>query len=305
MIDKETDNINDNNFKSSLRVEKNISNKNLGKTYVIADIHGMYGTYMDVIKRLDKNDKLFIIGDVIDRGKNGIKILEDIIRRVKNPKEGPKITFLLGNHEMQMICCTVTRVDYDFTEEFLSKIVNDTNSFLNDKNIDRLTKSYLDIWLNYNGGYKTLLDFIKLPKEEQEEMFDFLCESYVAYSDTICDEKYLFVHASPPSNEYLISKLSKSSRSLRFSDLLPDDYEEVLEERNNSTGLQIAKQEEFTTIYGHTPHKEGVIKDDKYNSICIDAGCGHGESLALFCIEDKNVEYFKEKEDYIKESDGR
>ena len=67
-----------------------------GKTYAISDIHGMYGSYMEAVKSLKENDTLFVLGDVIDRGRNGIKILQDMMKR-KNVK------FILGNHEWQMI----------------------------------------------------------------------------------------------------------------------------------------------------------------------------------------------------------
>ena len=49
------------------------------KTYVCSDIHGMYGSYCDAIKKIKDNDRLYILGDVIDRGAYGIKILQDII----------------------------------------------------------------------------------------------------------------------------------------------------------------------------------------------------------------------------------
>ena len=90
-------------FKSGLKVQQiNSTNpeRKMGKSFAIADIHGMYGSYMEVIKRMNPSDHLYIIGDVIDRGNEGIKILLDIIKRLNNEQNNPKITFLLGNHEM-------------------------------------------------------------------------------------------------------------------------------------------------------------------------------------------------------------
>lgn len=45
--------------------------------YVISDLHGCYDQYKQMLKKiqLSKNDTLYILGDVIDHGNDGIKIL--------------------------------------------------------------------------------------------------------------------------------------------------------------------------------------------------------------------------------------
>lgn len=83
---------------------KSPANSQKGKNYVISDIHGYYGSYLDALNMLSPQDTLFILGDVIDRGNNGIAILQDIISR-KKASQNPKIIFLLGNHEWQMLQC--------------------------------------------------------------------------------------------------------------------------------------------------------------------------------------------------------
>ncbi len=106
-------------FKSDLPYLKDaIENRNVsnekqqeieGKNYAISDVHGMYGSYMDAISKLTPKDSMFILGDVVDRGKNGIKIISDIIERKKqyenDPKNNPEITFLCGNHEWLFYRC--------------------------------------------------------------------------------------------------------------------------------------------------------------------------------------------------------
>ena len=48
--------------------------------YVISDIHGMWDKYQNMLKLINfsAEDELYILGDVIDRGEDGIKILQDI-----------------------------------------------------------------------------------------------------------------------------------------------------------------------------------------------------------------------------------
>lgn len=62
--------------------------------YAISDLHGCYEKYMKMIKRiaLGGEDTLYVLGDVIDRGTGGIKILLDMMRR-------PNIRPFIGNHE--------------------------------------------------------------------------------------------------------------------------------------------------------------------------------------------------------------
>lgn len=67
-------------------------------TYCISDIHGdlsRYRALLDLINFSD-NDTLYILGDVIDRGPDGIDILLDIMNR-------PNIHMILGNHEAMLL----------------------------------------------------------------------------------------------------------------------------------------------------------------------------------------------------------
>ena len=67
--------------------------------YLISDIHGNYSDFQQILKKIafDKEkDNLIIMGDVIDRGPDGIKLIEYI----KPFLENNSIELLLGNHEL-------------------------------------------------------------------------------------------------------------------------------------------------------------------------------------------------------------
>ena len=52
--------------------------------YVIADIHGCYEEYMELIEKIglsEENDHLYILGDALDRGPEPMKTLLDIMNR--------------------------------------------------------------------------------------------------------------------------------------------------------------------------------------------------------------------------------
>lgn len=70
-------------------------------TYLVSDIHGNMTAFRRMIDTLynPETDKLMILGDVIDRGSNGLEILEWIIPYVENQK----MDLLMGNHELFML----------------------------------------------------------------------------------------------------------------------------------------------------------------------------------------------------------
>ena len=71
--------------------------------YVMSDIHGCLARYKDIMRqiRLKKDDHLYVLGDVIDRGRYGLPILMDLVRR-------PNVTVMLGNHEHMMLEALLT-----------------------------------------------------------------------------------------------------------------------------------------------------------------------------------------------------
>lgn len=69
-------------------------------TYVVADIHGQYELFVDLLEQINIQnfDELYVIGDTIDRGKNPIKVLQKLM-------EMPNVICLAGNHELQALEC--------------------------------------------------------------------------------------------------------------------------------------------------------------------------------------------------------
>lgn len=66
--------------------------------YVMSDIHGNSRRFRSILSqiRLQPEDKLYILGDVIDRHGDGIRILRQIMAM-------PNAYMLLGNHEYMML----------------------------------------------------------------------------------------------------------------------------------------------------------------------------------------------------------
>lgn len=67
-------------------------------TYVLSDIHGNLRRFESIMKQinLQSDDTLYVLGDVVDRYPDGIKILRQIMK-MSNAK------MLIGNHEYMML----------------------------------------------------------------------------------------------------------------------------------------------------------------------------------------------------------
>ncbi len=136
--------------------------------YVVSDLHGCYDKYKKMLEKinLSENDTLYIIGDIVDRGKDGIKILLDMMRQ-KN------IVPLLGNH--------------DFTAYSVLKHLH------KEKKPDWLESVRKD-WLT-DGGMPTEKAFMELDKNEQETVLDYITDFSIYETVEIGDNSFILTHA--------------------------------------------------------------------------------------------------------------
>ena len=107
----------------------------MGKVYASSDWHGHYDIAKKLIDSLAADDTLYFLGDAMDRGDGGLRMLELIFN-------DPRIIFIKGNHEKFFTRTTPLLLSDDYS----------ANS--------------ADLWLFYNGGGKTL-DTFELYSEEQ------------------------------------------------------------------------------------------------------------------------------------------
>lgn len=94
--------------------------------YVVSDIHGNYELLVKLLKKIkfSKNDTLYVLGDVIDKGKDVQKLLDLLFVKLEN-----NAVVIAGNHE------------YDFTKFLTGLIVKDAT----DEELVLGAKKYLNI----------------------------------------------------------------------------------------------------------------------------------------------------------------
>lgn len=123
-------------------------------TYAVSDIHGCYDKYIDLLRKISfgPHDTLYVLGDVIDRGPDGFKILLDMAQR-------SNMINLLGNHEAMAI---------DTLPRMLRSVQPDGSVELSEEDAKAVER-----WF-YNGGELSLADFLWLNKGQMQIVWNYL-----------------------------------------------------------------------------------------------------------------------------------
>lgn len=136
--------------------------------YVMGDIHGEADRFHAMLKkiRFSEDDTLILLGDVIDRGPDGIALLLEIM-------EMPNVVMLLGNHEDMML-------------KYLSPSATGTE---------------IRRW-NKNGNAPTLAAYLKQKAKVQQRILGYLRGLPTHIELKVNDKRFYLVHGFPGENEH-------------------------------------------------------------------------------------------------------
>lgn len=222
-------------------------------TYALSDIHGCFDKYRAMLQEIDfcDRDTLYVLGDVIDRGPDGVMILQDMSLR-------PNVFPLLGNHELTAALC-------------LPWLMQE----ITDQSIDALQESQvaaLSDWL-VNGGEPTLRALKALDREAREDILEYLHEMALYAEVTAGGRAFVLTHAAP---EHF-----SPARAL-------DDYDlqDFLFGRPQPEAVYYPDK---TLVFGHTPTRlfgggDNILRQKSW--IDIDCGCVFkGGRLGCLCLD--------------------
>ena len=223
--------------------------------YVISDLHGIYDKYWRILQVVDlrPQDTLYVLGDVVDRGPDGIRILQDMMNK-------PNIFPILGNHEFVMAYCL---------RFLMREITEESVSALGLAEIGALTDWFA------NGGEPTFRAFNSLPNDERWGIMDYLGEFSLYEEVQAGGRDYVLVHAG----------IDNFSPDRPLEDYSPVDF---LEGRSSVTRSYWPDR---TVVTGHTPTRlipGNPVPDRIYKlkgRICIDCGCSFGGVLSALCLD--------------------
>ena len=246
--------------------------------YACSDIHGRFDRYEKALSRLKGKDKLYILGDVIDRGNDGFKILCDIFTR-------PNVHLILGNHE-------------SFLFQFLCL-------FFKSKNEDMsgiLGSDLIKCWTSQNnGGVPTLKSVLDASPIELIDVLNHLYDTPIFRRVAVNGRMFYLGHAC--SLKKYSGKRKMTLREMLKQDFVNDldillwkspfrpRYQSMLKE------LDVTKE---SYVFGHVPIQnftadqrvKGYLENHLFD---IDGGCAYGDALqnwlVMFCLDTLEAEY--------------
>ena len=223
--------------------------------YAMADIHGAYDKYRKMLEEIhfSDDDVLYVLGDAIDRGSEGIEVLLDMMSR-------DNVFFLRGNHE-GLAAYVLEKLNVEITAE------NAEN------HLDATLMQAIYEWQE-NGGGVTMQAFRALSPAMKEAVLDYLKDAPLYDTVDAGDKTFLMVHAG-------LGHFQKGRRlrDYTFDELtcMRPDYER-----------RYFSDPSVYIVSGHTPTLAVTGKAEIYtshNNILIDCGAAFGGRLACLCLD--------------------
>lgn len=231
-------------------------------TYVLSDIHGNLHRFESIMEQinLQSTDTLYILGDVVDRFPDGIRILRRIMKM-------PNVKMLLGNHEHMMLNAIGDYFDVQ------------SHKYMGDRE--------LRLW--YRNGGKVTHEYLKhIRKDLRAEVFAYLRQLPLNLDVEVNGIKYKLVHGSPIEN-YMTSYHYSSTYSTLAEFAVWERWNETMPVPNG-----------YVMIFGHTPtiHYNPDEPWSIWScgeAIGIDCGSGYADGrLCCLRLDDMTVFYSEE-----------
>lgn len=227
--------------------------------YVVADIHGYYDVFhrgLDLIE-FNEDDQLYVIGDAIDRGPDGICVLLDIMSH-------RNMDLLIGNHEFMML----NSVNMD-----------------GEKCCDGIDTS---LWLDYNGGRTTWHGYKTLRENDRISLMIWLSHRYVMKTIELNGVTYCLTHSY-----YKEGLENKAYYEMAYGNVWNIVWSSPYREDFETKAIDIYSSYNMVFVTGHVPVQsiyrwhEGRIDYNaleiymKGNYIGIDGGCAYGKQTEV------------------------
>lgn len=229
--------------------------------YVTSDLHGYpLEKFLDFLNKagFGDDDYLYILGDVIDRGPDGIKILKWLISQ-------HNAQLILGNHEAMLLAC-----DFLFDEITEDTIANLTGTKL----------STYRTWVS-NSGQITLDALMATRRSEIKYILEYLRDAPLHDTLTVNGRDFLLVH----------SGLGGFRKDKKMSEYTPTD---LLWTRPS---MNTQYFDDITVVFGHTPtvcygpeYMGKAVKTQTW--VNVDVGVGLGQDPVLLRLDDMQFIYY-------------
>jgi serine/threonine protein phosphatase 1 len=217
--------------------------------YCVSDIHGEYKLYRELLSKINlgEQDRLYVLGDVVDRGEKPMEVLLDMIER-------PNVIPIMGNHEFMFATCVRVLLRGD------SPTQEETQDILR--------------WQN-DGGKPTLRDFLGLSPEKRQAVWAYLGK-FRRYGEVeTAGQSYVLTHAGP---EHFSPQRSLEDYALQELVWERPDYDRVYyPDKFLVTGHTP------TRAISNNPRPDYIYRANRH--IAIDCGAVYGGHLGAVCLD--------------------
>ena len=262
--------------------------------YVIGDLHGCLAPLENLLRKIHfstKSDRLWFVGDLINRGPNSLEVL----LYLNELHQKGLATIVLGNHDLHLIRCTDPALNIKVPNSFES-IFKSSNS---EKLIDWLRKQPLlhqeNQYILTHAGLSPqwrLSDAIFLANKLQEKMSS---KHYLNHLRRLWQDEPTNWKPSLSKQQQLTHGLNAFTRIRYVSEkghlVLQGSDAKLSPDKAPKSYIpwfkhpKIKKQlHGYTILFGHWSTL-GVMETK--HAICLDSGCAWGGSLTALRLEDR------------------
>lgn len=222
-------------------------------TYVMSDLHGEYSKFLSMLEVIGftDDDTLYVLGDIVDRGDEPVKLLKDLMVR-------PNVFPTMGNHDF--FAC-------DILKQLMTEITEDTTALA-----PELMNQVLD-WIQ-DGGTNTMVQFKELTPDERTALVDYISSFPLVEITEIEDRCFIMSHAGLGNFEK-----KKKLKDYSVFDLIASRPE---------PDKRCFDDESIYIVCGHTPTFNICGEHRIYQSngnVFIDCGAVFGGRLGCLCLD--------------------
>lgn len=233
----------------------------------MSDLHGNADAYHLMLKKINfqKDDMLYILGDILDRGPNPIKIIMDLMQRAN-------VEVIAGNHCVMACECIPL---------LLKEVTDDSIAELNEEKLMKIFD-----W-QQNGGTTTIEELRKCEEQLRRDILSFISEFELYDEIEVGGKQFVLVHAG-------LRNFSPEKELWEY------ELDELVWERPNYSKAYFKDK---YVITGHTPTMS--IRENPHpgyiyqanNHIAIDCGCCFpGGRLGCLRLDDMKEFYVETEE---------
>ena len=230
--------------------------------YACSDLHDQYNLWMQIQKHCKPDDKIYFLGDAIDRGQDYLQTMLSLLK-------DERVIYIKGNHEEMM--------ETAIKEGIMNNSI--TNNSI--------------IWIQ-NGGYYSLEGLHELSKEK----FNFLCEKVkqMPYKAIYKNKDGINIHLSHAGET--LGKIVSNEQYIWDREHIKDNWN-IIKYKNDivvhgHTPVQLLSDynKNISEKYYYNPK---ILKYADQHKIDIDLGSFSSNRIALLNLDTLEPIYFYNK----------